>query len=224
MAATIEDLKQKNADLVVLLVGGIRTASMLAALTDAGLTPPIFVTARLETILEGGMPEYPGDIFQLAWDDLPDVFSDRVRQRVVRNGLDRWVFEGAKVPEAPGWAKGECKLRSEEAPNVFNTRNIRAIARGTQFATWLRWWPTRSKGSIRKPTLQGFVPTCLIGSRPPMLPGVGLLGAVSRTGPSDRPPERPTARLSLLCGLMVLVLPSWRRFSLCGSEMTSIGG
>jgi hypothetical protein len=156
MAATIEDLKQKNADLVVLLVGGIRTASMLAALTDAGLTPPIFVTARLETILEGGMPEYPGDIFQLAWDDLPDVFSDRVRQRVVRNGLDRWVFEGAKVPEAPGWAKGECKLRSEEAPNVFNTRNIRAIARGTQFADMVALVADALKGVDPKADVTGL--------------------------------------------------------------------
>ena len=156
VAATIEDLKQKNADLVVLLVGGIRTASMLAALTDAGLTPSIFVTARLETILEGGTPEYPGDIFQLAWDDLPDVFSDRVRQRVVRNGLDRWLFEGAKVPQAPGWAKGECKPRSEDAANVFNTRNIRAIARGTQFADMVALVADALKGADPKADVAGL--------------------------------------------------------------------
>ena len=102
------------------------------------------------------MPEYPGDIFQLAWDDLPDVFSDRVRQRVVRNGLDRWVFEGAKVPEAPGWAKGECKPRSEEAPNVFNTRNIRAIARGTQFADMVALVADALKGVDPKADVAGL--------------------------------------------------------------------
>ena len=36
MAATIEDLKQKNADLVVLLVGGIRTASDVGSANRRG--------------------------------------------------------------------------------------------------------------------------------------------------------------------------------------------
>jgi ABC-type branched-subunit amino acid transport system substrate-binding protein len=135
LAAVVADLKQKNADLVILAIGAARTAEMLAAFATAGLKPPLFVSGRIETVIERSGKEYPGDIFQLAWDNLPDVFSDRLRERVVRNGLDRWVFEGAKVAEAPGWKSGECKPRpANVVPDVFDSRNMLAIGRGTQFA------------------------------------------------------------------------------------------
>jgi hypothetical protein len=133
--AVIADLKQKDPDLVYLAIGSRRTAPVLASFVAAGLAPPLFVTGRIEAILEGGAPEYPGDIFQLAWDDLPDVFSDRLRERIVRNGLERWIFEGAKAPEAPGWKTGKCKPRPETlVPDVFDSANMRAIGRGTQYA------------------------------------------------------------------------------------------
>jgi ABC-type branched-subunit amino acid transport system substrate-binding protein len=135
IAAVIADLKQKDADLVVLAIGSSRAAPVLSAFVSAGLTPPLFISGRIETVLEGEAPEYPGDIFQLAWDNLPDVFSDRLRERIVRNGLDRWVFAGAKVPEAPGWRSGECKPRPESVvADVFGRRNMLAIGRGTQYA------------------------------------------------------------------------------------------
>jgi hypothetical protein len=134
IAAVVADLEQKNPDLVILAIGGARTAEFLAAFEAAGLTPPLFVMGRIETIIERSGKEYPGDIFQLAWDNLPDVFSDRLRERITRNGLERWTFEGAKVSEAPGWKTGECKARPDATPDVFNTRNMIAIGRGTQYA------------------------------------------------------------------------------------------
>jgi substrate-binding family protein len=134
IAEVVGDLKQKDADLIILAVGGARTAEILAAFMDAGVTPPLFVTGRIESIIERTGREYPGDIFQLAWDNLPDIFSDRLRERITRNGLERWIFEGAKVPEAPGWKTGECKARPPVAPDVFDSRNMIAIGRGTQFA------------------------------------------------------------------------------------------
>ncbi len=135
IAAVIADLKQKGADLVILAIGGARTPEVLDAFIAAGVTPPLFVSGRIETIIERMGKEYPGDIFQLGWDNLPDIFSDRLRERVTRNGLERWVFEGAKVPEAPGWKAGECKARPEGVvPDVFDSRNLIAIGRGTQYA------------------------------------------------------------------------------------------
>jgi hypothetical protein len=135
IAAVVADLKQKDADLVILTVGGQRTAEFLAAFQAAGVTPALFVTGRIDTLIERSGKEYPGDIFQLGWDNLPDIFSDRLRDRIARNGLERWVFEGAKVPEAPGWKTGECKARTEGGvPDVFDSRNMLAIGRGTQFA------------------------------------------------------------------------------------------
>ena len=134
IASVIADLKQKNADLVVIAVGSQRIAPLLAAFAASGVTPPLFVTGRIETIVESGAPEYPGDIYQLAWDDLPHVFSDRLRQRIMRNGLDNWMFEGEKIAEAPGWASGACKPRSDPRRDIFDSRNMRAIGRGTQYA------------------------------------------------------------------------------------------
>jgi hypothetical protein len=134
IAVVVADLKQKDTDMVFLALGR-QTAPVLAAFAAAGLGSPLFVTGRIEAHLEAGAPEYPGDIFQLAWEDLPDVFSDRLRQRVVRNGLDQWIFEGGKIADAPGWASGECKPRPHAVgPDVFDSRNMRAIGRGTQYA------------------------------------------------------------------------------------------
>ena len=134
IAAVVADLKQKDADLVILAVGGARTAEFLAAFADAGMAPPLFVTGRIETIVERRGREYPGDIFQLAWENLPHIFSERLRERITRNGLERWIFEGAKVSAAPGWKTGECKARPAAAPDVFDSRNMLAIGRGTQYA------------------------------------------------------------------------------------------
>jgi hypothetical protein len=133
--ATVADLQRKNADLVVLSVGGQRMATWLAALAKADVPPAIFVTGRIDTIFRNGAPEYPGDLFQLGWDDLPDVFSDRLRDRVTRNGLDRWIFEGGKNASAAGWKDGTCKPRPPiAAASVFDSRNMIAIGRGTQYA------------------------------------------------------------------------------------------
>jgi ABC-type branched-subunit amino acid transport system substrate-binding protein len=136
IAAAVADLKQKNPDMIVLAVGSLRTAAFLAALVEAGVTPPLLVTGRIDTIFRrGGASEYPGDIFQLGWDDLPDLFSDRLRERIARNGLDRWIFAGEKVASAPGWKTGECKApAANQPPSVFESRNMIAIGRGTQYA------------------------------------------------------------------------------------------
>lgn len=151
IAAVIADLKRQDTDLVFLAVGSQRTAAVLTAFAAAGLRPPVFVTGRIETILEAGAPEYPGDIFQFAWDDLPGVYSDRLRERIARNGLDSWIFEGAKVAEAPGWATGACKPRAEDAqPDVFDRRNLLAIGRGTQHSDMVALVAQALKGADAK--------------------------------------------------------------------------
>jgi hypothetical protein len=134
IAAVVADLKQKDADLVILAVGGAVNAEILTALATAGVTPALFVTGNIDTIVGRSGGQYPGDIFQLAWDNLPNIFSERLRARVARNGLEKWIFEGTKVPEAPGWKTGECKERPAAVPDVFNDRNMLAIGRGIQYA------------------------------------------------------------------------------------------
>src|SRR5262249_7310820 len=51
VAALVAELKQKDADLVILAVGGARNAEILTALAAAGVTPALFVTGNIDAIV-----------------------------------------------------------------------------------------------------------------------------------------------------------------------------
>lgn len=135
VAAVAADLKEKNPDLVFLTVGSRRSANVMKALMDAGITPPLFVTGRLESIDAKVVSAYPSDLYQVTWEDLPDVYSDRVRQAISLTNPEAWQFAGTKNASAPGWASGACKEQpEEEARKLLSDDNLRAIGRGGQFA------------------------------------------------------------------------------------------
>ena len=73
--------------------------------------PPVMVSGRLTTLFAAEGASYSNDVYQLAWDGLPDAYNDRVRQRMFRGHLSEFQFEGERVKAAPGWASGECKPR-----------------------------------------------------------------------------------------------------------------
>jgi len=135
VAAMVADLKAKNADLVFLSIGGNRTKGVLKQFMDAGFTPPLFVSGRIESATDSANA-YPNDIYQLAFNGLPEVYNDRLR-KLVANSADPndWIFEGGKNPDAPGWKSGECKPRDDDIPlNALDAANMRALATGTQYA------------------------------------------------------------------------------------------
>lgn len=135
VAAAIGELKQKQPDLLVLAIGPSRAAGVIKDMMAAGVTPALFITGRIESLPAEITGAYPNAIYQLAWDRLPEAYNDRLRKRIARTGGASWVFEGAKVPQAPGWASGECKPRSEEdVPDPLDSANLRAIGIGTQYA------------------------------------------------------------------------------------------
>jgi hypothetical protein len=135
IAAAVADLKLKNPDLVFLTVGSSNAGDVIKAMMEAGITPPLFITGRIEAIPREIVSAYPSNLYQVAWEDLPDVYNERLRRLVARSGPQQWIFEGAKNQEAPGWASGECKPRSQDvAPDVFSSENVRAIESGGQFA------------------------------------------------------------------------------------------
>ena len=222
LAAVIADLKQKDPDLVVLAIGGARTPEVLAAFVAAGLKPPLFVTGRIETIIERMGKEYPGDIFQLGWDNLPDISSDRLRERIARNGLEKWIFEGAKVPEAPGWKSGECKARPEGGtPDVFDSRNMIAIGRGTQYADMVGLVadalkaadPRANPAALRAHMLKQLGTT--YAARPRRLPR-----QLRELVVQDRARAPPTAPRSSSCDRTGSGPRSWRRCSSCACAPT----
>ncbi len=82
-----------------------------------------------------GAASYPGNLYQLAWQTLPDVFSKRLRREMQARGDDTWVFEDIKNSSSPGWANGKCKMPEDQEPwTQYSSQNLRAIGRGTRYA------------------------------------------------------------------------------------------
>ena len=135
IAGAVEDLKQRNPDLLFLSVGGNRNAAVIKELLAAKVTPALFVGGRTDDIPREIADAYPSDIYQIAWDRLPDVYNDRLRQLIWRSNSEQWIFEGRKNPGAPGWKSGECKPRPDDAkPDPLSDANLRAIGVGAQYA------------------------------------------------------------------------------------------
>lgn len=136
VAAAIADLKFKNVGLVFLSVGGDRIKDVVKQFQDAGFTPPLFISGRIEALAGLGSDGYPNDVYQLAWNALPDVYSERLRKLILSSPYpSHWIFAGAKNTNAPGWKDGTCKPRDEDIPlNVLDDANMRALSVGTQYA------------------------------------------------------------------------------------------
>ncbi len=135
VAAMVADLKAKAPDLLFLSIGTARTGELLKQLMAQAVVPPIFLSGRIDALPADVRKSYPNDIYQLAWDSLPELYNDRLRKLIGRTAPEAWVFEGRKVPEVPGWANGACKERPPvEAPDPLTPENLRAIGVGTQFA------------------------------------------------------------------------------------------
>ncbi|MBS0267900.1 MAG: ABC transporter substrate-binding protein [Proteobacteria bacterium] len=136
VAAAVADLKSKNVGIVFLAIGGDRLKDVAKQFQDAGFTPPLFVSGRIDALAGKGADAYPNDAYQLAWDGLPDVYSERLRELTWSTASpDQWIFEGKKNASAPGWKDGTCKPRDEDIPlNVLDNDNMRALSVGTQYA------------------------------------------------------------------------------------------
>ncbi len=133
--AAVRDVKDRSPDLLFLSVGSQRTADVLRRLLSANATPPVFLTGRLAGLPPDLLKAWPNDIYELAWDSIPEVSNERLRQRISRAAQQDWSFEGRRNEEAPGWRTGGCKARpAEEKPDLLRPANLRAIEIGTQYA------------------------------------------------------------------------------------------
>jgi len=136
--AVIEDLKQKNPDLVFLAVGPDRNAEFVNQLKAAGLSPALMLTGRINSLPKDVQNGYGGAIYELVWDRLPELYNARVMSLMAGEPSGDWVFIGDKNPQAAGWANGECKERAPSAASdPLSDENLRAIGVGTQFADML---------------------------------------------------------------------------------------
>jgi hypothetical protein len=133
--ATVADLKVQTPDFLFLNVGGSRAGDVIKELLAAGVTPPVFLGGRIDAIPREITKRYPSPIYQVTWEDLPDVYSDRLRRTISRTAPGEWIFEGAPNWKAKGWESGECKKRDADIePDPLGLANLRAIRIGGQFA------------------------------------------------------------------------------------------
>ncbi len=141
VAAMIEDLKAKNPGIVFLSISGDARNDVLSQFKAAGFTPPMFATGRLETLVsKSGGSIYPNDVYQLAWDGFPEVYSERLRDLLLTSiHPEYWVFQGEKNDAAPGWKDGTCKVRDDDVPpDPLNADNMRALQTGMRYADMIR--------------------------------------------------------------------------------------
>lgn len=133
--AVMADLKEKSPDIVFLSIGVNRNPEIMQRLQAAGLAPALFLTGRINSVPAEVANAYPAALYELVWDRLPDVYSDRLMKRIAGEPPEKWIFEGAKIATAPGWANGECKLRPATAVgDPLSDENLRAIGVGGQYA------------------------------------------------------------------------------------------
>jgi len=130
--AAIADMKGKGTDLVVLAVGTSISDDVLAKFEGAQFTPAIMLVGNLSQLSGQLSANYPNAIYQLDWDTVPEVEQDSVRNVVTRSNPEDWLFEGAKIADAPGWKDGRCDPDYE--PQPFSRANLRAIGYGAQYA------------------------------------------------------------------------------------------
>lgn len=137
LSDAISALRAANPDIVYLAVNSRTTPDVIKAMTAAGMTPALFVF-RINSLPQELVSGYPNAIYELAWNDLPEVYSNRIRKRIAKSDAAQWLFGGEKIATAPGWAKGECK--APEAPltdvprDPMSSDNLRAITTGAQYA------------------------------------------------------------------------------------------
>ncbi len=149
IADAVADLRAKSPDMLFLSVGSARTADVLKAMMAAAIAPPLFLSGRIDAIPADILKKYPNDIYQLAWDGLPEVYNDRLRRLIGRSAPEAWMFEGRKVNEAPGWKNGQCKERPEKTgnPDPLQSDNLRAIGVGAQYADMVGLVATAAKAA-----------------------------------------------------------------------------
>lgn len=135
VAKVAADLVAQSPDVIYLATGSRVAPDLLKRLTESGVTSAVFLSGRIDAIAPEVTKAYPGPLYQLAWEDLPEVVNNRLRAVVARGPSNPWVFEGRKNAQAPGWKKGECKERTDEAVrDPFDTANMRAINNGARYA------------------------------------------------------------------------------------------
>lgn len=135
------EIARQSPDLVLLAIHSGPSATLIKKLAEAGVSAPIFVLlGRVQSIANViGADGYRGAMLQIAREGVPNVYSERLRQRIWRSPKDNWVFPDLPNEGTSGWTDGTCNDRGEApARQLFDAANKRAVGRGTQYRDMLQ--------------------------------------------------------------------------------------
>lgn len=165
LGRAIDELAANPPDIVYAAVGSRGLPALMERFKAAGLAPPLFVSGRLDTLPREVTSDYPAPLYQMVWDNLPDVYNARMRAIMAQYPNANWVFEGAKIKEAPGWAKGECKERDAAAQrDPLDAANLRAIGTAARYVDMMELIARTARQMPRDTdmtTLRGRITTAL---------------------------------------------------------------
>jgi hypothetical protein len=134
VANAVDELKWKNPDIIFLSVGGWRVPAFLKELEQAGMSVPVFVSGRLEDVFRSPSVSYGGDAYQIARDELPNLYNNRLRTRLFRERSEEWVFNGDRNQDAFDRLENGCEERPANAHlELLSRSNLRAIGMGVEF-------------------------------------------------------------------------------------------
>lgn len=135
-ASVIQDLKTSDADLIMVMLGSEPLAQFMKEAAAAGLRAPMLILTEGEKAMTSEAATlYGANLYQLAWQTLPNIYNSRLRDLMLADPNAQWVFEDLKNPSATGWSNGKCKQREDARPlTALDAANRRAIGRGTRYA------------------------------------------------------------------------------------------
>ncbi len=152
VANTVEEIKRANPDFIFLSVGRWRVPAFLKELEQAGISVPVLVSGRLEDIFRDPSVSYGGDAYQIARDELPNLYNNRLRARLFRERPEDWVFNGSRNQHAFDRLDNGCQERQPKAKlELLSHSNLRAIGMGLEFRDMIAM--VASVANAQKPAL-----------------------------------------------------------------------
>lgn len=159
----IDAIEAQNPDIIYLGIHSGPGARFLKRLQERGLQRPAFVVlgriGRMLNVLSNRT--YNADMYQLAREQVPHVYNERLQQRIWSAPQARWIFEDKRAKDAPA----RCASFSDpvKITDVRTLANRRALGRGAQYADILSLITnaagTRTSGTIediRKRIIKGI--------------------------------------------------------------------
>ncbi|MGI9378505.1 MAG: ABC transporter substrate-binding protein [Methyloligellaceae bacterium] len=133
----IEQLKERQPEILFLSVYSGPGARFLKALYDAGVRVPVFVVlGRIRTI-QNLIKLSPADfeLYALAREGVPSVFNERLRTRIWETPRRRWIFNDSLNLEGGESCKN--KTPPDQNSHIDDRVNQRAVGRGIQYSDML---------------------------------------------------------------------------------------